>query len=232
MRPYPQVEFVYLTTLVRNLLLIEGEDFPDIAIVEQSRAKKGDFSPKIKSIMKMINKVYSLYAKHDTLADLNLEEIILTISPPVHGWQENEYSKYEELADSPAELRSGIARPPANAFVSHSKIKKQMETWLSKAKALDDFGGDEERAAFAWLSPYRMSYISPFQDKNFLAGIGLFLYLRMHWKMPFFLYDLNRAEVAETQRAYSLFWIQKGLWETPDFPPLFKEKKEKLIGTD
>lgn len=232
MRKPPDIPKVELLTFVKNILLIADKEYPDIEIIEQADSKGIDRNPRIVSLLRMINNSYHLWTNNPSLQSVTQDKLVLAYSPVVHGWQERSYDAYQNVVKKPAPLRTPADLTPAGCLQSAARIPDFLQSWLFRLHQLESLGSPEEQAAFAWLTPYRWTFAAPFGGANFVVGLGIFFYLRVHWNMSFFSYPLTRAEVAETQLKYSIHWVQNGLWSEPPFPPVYTEKKEKLIGTE
>lgn len=232
MRTFPKVEQTYLSTFVKNLLSIAGEKKTDFLIIEHSRNRQGDsFDPNIKGIMRSINKVYDLYRDNLTLANFSVLDIGMLAGYIKTTFLCNDKNTFEKDLLIPVRQRALKDVIPTSCL-SIDLVTGFLGKWLEELKKLDAGGTDEEKAEFAWLTPYRFAFSAPYQIRNFELGLIIFLYLRMHWEMPFFIYNLSRFEVWENINEYSKFWVINGLWSSPDFPPSFKEKQEVLIGTE
>ena len=232
MRPFPKVEQTYLSTFVKNLLSISGEKKSDFLIIEHSRNRQGDsFDPKIKGIMRSINKVYSLFREHLTLSNFSVRDIDSLAGFISTAYLNKDKEKFEADLIKPANQRTLNELVPTGCL-STGPVPAFLDEWLVKLKKLDENGDEEEKAAFAWFTPYRFVFSAPYQIRNFELGLIIFLYLRMHWEMPFFMYGLTRGEVWLNLNEYSKFWIKNGLWSDPDFPPLHKDKQDSLVGTE
>lgn len=232
MRKPPDIPRVELLTFVKNILFIADKEYPDIEIIEQADSKGLDKNPRIVALLRMINNSYHLWTNNPSLQSVNQSKLVSAYSPVVHGWRVQSYDAYQNVVKTPAPLRTAQDITPAGCLQSSSKIQEFLQSWFSKLHQLESIGSPEEKAAFAWLTPYRWTFAAPWAHANFVAGLGIFFYLRVHWDMSFFSYPLTRAEVAETQLKYSIYWVQNGLWSEPPFPPVYTEKKEKLIGTE
>jgi hypothetical protein len=225
MRPFPRVEPVYLSTFVKNFLLISGQERTDFSIIQHTHNRQETPDPAIRGVMLGINKVYSLYAETPHLGALKAEHL-----DAVAGLVQTALGVSPTTGPALPAHR-GPGDPIPIGCLTTVDGTTTLERSLERMRALESAGA-LQKAQFAWLLPFRWAFSAPYLSRNLETGVMIFLLLRMHWGLPFHLYGWTREELWRVRNAYSQWWLRHDLWEDPDLLPDLPDREPKLIGTE